>query len=306
MTSHAHASRRTFAALALIGVIILILAACAGAAAPAAAPVFGPATGTDGRTSSQNLSAGALAAPTSAPAPAVNGVPIDTQLIVRTGAITLVVKDVPAAVIAARNAIVALGGYVSGDTAQGGENPSAEVIYRIPVARFEDARAALKALALHVVSEQSQSSDVTGQAVDLAARLDNLRVTEAALQAIMAKAVKIADVLDVQTQLTDVRGQIEELTAQQTLLTNQAALSTLTVDFGIDVPATTATSAGWNPGQIVDQASATLLGLGQNLAGAAIVFVIVGLPVLIGLGILALLLGGIWRLVRRLRRRPVA
>jgi hypothetical protein len=300
MTSRLNLKSRYAAAL---GVLILTLAACAAAAtAPAANPVFGPATDNTGKS----FSGGGVAAPASAPAPAAAQSNLtDTQLIVRTGTMTLIVKDVPAAVTAARAAIVALGGYVSGDSAQGGDSPSAEGVYRIPVARFEDAKAAMRALAIRVVAEQSSSSDVTSQVVDLGARLDNLAVTEKALQAIMDKAVKIQDVLDVQTQLTDVRSQIEQLTAQKTLLANQAALSTLTVDFGLDVPATTVTSQGWNPGQIIDGATATLLGIGQGLAGASIVFIIVGLPILLGLGILALLVLMVIRLARRMRRRPV-
>lgn len=288
---------------AVLAGLVLVLAACSGSAATPAAQQnlgFGAASETGGKDLS------GVAGPTGAPAPAQSVVPGDTTLIVRTGTMSLVVKDVPAAVTAARNAIVALGGYVSGDSAQGGDDPSAEVAYRVPVARFDDAQAAMRTLAVRVVNEHSDSSDVTGQVIDLAARLDNLRVTEKALQAIMNQAVKIQDVLDVQTQLTDVRGQIEELTAQETHLENQAAMSTLTVDFGVEVPVTTATSRNWDPGQVVDQATATLLSLGQGLASLGIVFVIVGLPVLLGLAVLAALISGLWRLTRRLRRRPAA
>src|SRR5665811_879405 len=66
-----------------------------------------------------------------------------------------------------------------------------------------------------VLGEQSQTEDVTTQIVDLSARITNLEATEAALQAIMLKATKIADVLAVQQQLTDTRGQIEQATADR-------------------------------------------------------------------------------------------
>ena len=50
---------------------------------------------------------------------------------------------------------------------------------------------------------------MTGQVVDLEARIRNLRASETALQGIAAKAIKISDVLEVQAQLTAVRGEIE-------------------------------------------------------------------------------------------------
>jgi len=86
----------------------------------------------------------------------------------------------------------------------------------------------------------------------------------------------------VQAQLTDVRGQIEELTAEQQTLQNQAALATLTVTFA-PPPAVAVTQVreGWDPASEIDQASATLVGLGQGLAGAGIWLLIVGLPVLL-------------------------
>ena len=52
---------------------------------------------------------------------------------------------------------------------------------------------------------QVQTQAVTGQVVDLGARITNLRATEAALQAIMIQATKIPDVLEVQGKLTEVR-----------------------------------------------------------------------------------------------------
>ena len=45
----------------------------------------------------------------------------------------------------------------------------------------------------------------------------------------MAKATKIPDILEVQAQLTGVREEIEQLTAQKKSLEEQAALATLTV-----------------------------------------------------------------------------
>src|SRR5437868_7110181 len=69
----------------------------------------------------------------------------------------------------------------------------AQVTYRIPATRWDEALVDLRAIGIKVLSEQTQSQDVTGQVVDLGARITNLQATEAALQAIMARADKISD-----------------------------------------------------------------------------------------------------------------
>src|SRR5947199_24090 len=95
------------------------------------------------------------------------------------------------------------------------------------------APAALRGLADKVLTERSSTEDVTGQVVDLGARIKNLEATERALQAIMDRATEIKDVLSVQAELTKVRGQIEEMTAEKGHLVEQAAMSTLTVTFSL-------------------------------------------------------------------------
>jgi hypothetical protein len=84
--------------------------------------------------------------------------------------------------------------------------------------------------------------------IDLGARITNLRATEAALQKIMEQATKIPDVLDVQSKLTEVRGEIERLVAQKLHLEDQAAYGTLVVTFVLPVqPVVEEVKAGWDP-----------------------------------------------------------
>ena len=222
-------------------------------------------------------------------------------LIVRTGQLDLQVADLEAAIRDAESAVTAVGGYVAGSQRSGdADKASASVMFRIPAARWTETLDALRKLGTKVLAEQTSSQEVTAQVVDLGARLANLRVTEAALQGIMDKATKIPDVLAVQEQLTGVRQQIEELTAQQQTLQNQAALGTLTVSF-TPPPAVAVTQVreGWDPAREIDQAAAALVGLGQGLAGAGIWLLIVGVPVFLAVGLLTLIA---LVMVRRIRR----
>jgi hypothetical protein len=229
--------------------------------------------------------------------------PARDVLIVRTGQLNLEVGALDEALAAAEKAIAAAGGYVAASQRQGDDDRAgATVTYRIPADRWESTLAALRKVGTKVLSEQTASEEVTSQVVDLGARLANLRTTEAALQAIMAKATKIPDVLEVQAQLTGVRQEIEQLTAQRQSLEERAALATLTVGFSLPpVVAVTQVREGWDPGAEVDRAAATLVGLGQGLASAAIWVAIVLLPLAL---LLAIGIGIAWLVARRVRPRP--
>ncbi len=222
----------------------------------------------------------------------------DQALIVETGSIQLEVRSLDVSLLKARAAIEALGGYVSAsDQSNRGEQQIAVVTYRVPAAHWNAALDGLRPLATRVVAEKTQAVEVTGQVLDLGARIDNLRVTERALQAIMARATKISDVLDVQAQLTSVQGQIEQLSAQKAHLEQQAALGTLTVTFAVPVVAVAAATAGWNPGRQLDSATAQLVEIAQLLASVAIWLGVVALPLVL---LLLLILGPLALFMRRL------
>lgn len=294
--------------LVLLGLTV-ILAAC-GSGAGALPDVGGPVGDTSG---------GFQGAPSAAPAEAPEGAPVpgegrdpnqvgarDDAKIVRTGSLELEVSDVGQALRTARDTIVGMGGYVGGSTTSNvDDQPMAEVTYRIPVDRWEDALDALKnlnGLTTKVAQERTQAVEVTGHVVDLQARIRNLRASETALQRIAANATRISDVLEVEGRLSDVRGQIEQLTAQLQLLEDQASYATLTVLFSTPIVAVEVAGNEWQPAETVDEAAASLISMLQGLATAGIWFVIVWVPILLFLVVVAV--AGIW-LARRLGlRRP--
>ena len=284
----------------------LVVGACAGGASSASSAPGDVGMGLSDGGGHAGAPA-ASAAPSAAAAPGRVGA-VDDARIVRTGTMELEVSDVPRALTAARDAIRGLGGYVgASETTNDGDQPRATITYRIPVDRWEEALQLLRGLGgltTKVVAERTEAVEVTGQIVDLEARIRNLRASETALQAIAAKAVRISDVLEVQAQLTAVRGQIEQLTAQLTELGNRADLATLTVNFGMPIVAVEVAQKGWEPTVVVDEATASLVSILQALATAGIWFAIVWLPILLVLGVMAAITAFV---VRRLGfgRRPV-
>jgi hypothetical protein len=225
----------------------------------------------------------------------------DTTQIVKTGQMTLEVNNLDSALNQAQNAIAGMGGFVDQSNRSGtGDEAVASITFRFPVAKWDAALPALRKIGDKVLNEQTGSTDVTSQVIDLNARIDNLKMTEAALQAIMARATAIPDVIAVETQLSDTQGQIEQLTAQRDHLANLAAMSTLTVSFQMpSKTVTTLATQDWTLGSQVDEAAAALVRIGQGLATIVVWVAIVVLP----LGLAVLILLGIAKLTRRVTGR---
>jgi uncharacterized protein DUF4349 len=272
-----------------IAITAIVLAACgSSAAAPfggAGGASAAPAAGQGGRSGTDAGApvpvAGGVVDGSGAQQPKPQDAAPDPNLIVRTGTMTVEVAAMDAALLRARTAIAGLGGYISAsDQANDGDRTLASVTYRFPSARWEDAQAAIREVATKLLSAKTGSAEITGQVLDLGARIANLRATEQALQAIMAKATKISDILEVQNQLSGVQGQIEQLSTQEARLRDQASLATLTVLF--QTPATAVVkevSKGWDFGTELDKAAGQLLSVGQVIATVGVWLVVVGLPV---------------------------
>jgi hypothetical protein len=286
--------------VAVVALLALLVAACSGAAAPILSnvgnAVGGDTTAPQPATGEAGGGTGGEAGPStdgsngSGGSKSIGGqpqtAPVDEAKIVRTGTLDLQVADLDPALARAHDAVVAVGGYVgqSRET-NDGDRSTATVTYRVPADRWDDARTALRGLASKVVGEQTNAVEVTGQLIDLAARIDNLRASEKALQGILEKATKVQDILDVEARLSDVRGQSEQLDAQRAHLADQAALGTLTVTFRLPVVATAEAQKQWSPADEIDKATASLVNLLQTAAAAGIWLVIVWLPALVFLGI---------------------
>jgi hypothetical protein len=302
---------RPILVILVLGAIVssIALAACAGSAS---APLS--------RTSSEAGSGTTdLAAP---PMPEQAGGPVDANaaatagpftapgsdtsaatgpMIVRTGSLDLQVSDVDRAVSDATRVVTGAGGYVAGsERSFNGDQPFAMLTLRIPADKWDATLTDLRALSLKVLGEKTSADEVTAQVVDMDARLKNLHATETQLLGVMQQAVKIPDILAVQAELTTVQGEIEQLQAARNNLADQAAQGTLAVSFGLaPAPVTTVTNA-WDPGSVVAEATAALVGMGQGVASTAIWLVIVGLPILLtGLFVLVPLLFVVRRLARR-------
>jgi Domain of unknown function (DUF4349) len=177
--------------------------------------------------------------PTTAP-PLPSGAVGQSAKIEQTGSLAL---TVPRGKLSATvNELTALagayGGFVANSQAQTGAasgGASGSVTLQVPVQSF--ATVVTRAKALGAVSDlTTKATDVTGQYVDLQARITALQDSRQQYLDILAKATTVGDILSVQEQINGIQSQIEQLQGQLQLLTSQTTYSTLTVTVNEHTP----------------------------------------------------------------------
>jgi PKD repeat protein len=153
------------------------------------------------------------------------------RMVVRTGNIQLVVKDIATTLdnivkIAADN-----GGYVvTSQKWKDSQRDYGSISIRVLTENYDKTVSVLRSLAISVTSETTSSQDVTQEYTDLNSQLTNLQATEAQLLKIMETATKVEDVLAVQSQLTTVRGNIEQIKGRMLYLERTSSTSLIDIN----------------------------------------------------------------------------
>ncbi len=188
----------------------------------------------DEKGSVEMASVDALPAP---PPPPPKSAPDDRKMI-RNGAMDLIVKSPRDTSEKIRHLAQQFGGFLVSSETSGGEDAStASLIIRVPAARFEDARAEIRKLGLHVESEKLEAQDVTRQYVDQSARLRNLHAQEMQYLGILRQAKTVKDTLEVSDKLNEVRGEIEQQQAEFDALSKQVETVALTISLRAEAEA---------------------------------------------------------------------
>lgn len=152
-------------------------------------------------------------------------------MIERTAALSLTVQDFGKARTHLDEILAQHRGYL-GDLQVSTPSDQGRVLkgtLRVPTGQLDSTLTELKTLG-RVESESQSGQEVTAQYVDLQARLANSRNTEQRLtQVLQQRTGKLSDVLEVETEIARVRGEIESMEAERKNMASQVAFATLNV-----------------------------------------------------------------------------
>ena len=179
--------------------------------------------------------------------------PANGPMIIRTARLSLITKEFDKARANLEAILKRHRGFI-GELNAGGSSGSGRTItatLRVPADQLDATMVEVKALG-RVESESQGGQDVTSQYVDLQARLANSRNTEERLTDLLRNRTgKLSDVLQVEQELSRVRGEIEEMEAERKTMANQVSYATLnatiTEDYKAElqvVPPSTSTRLG--------------------------------------------------------------
>lgn len=231
------------------------------------------------------------------------------RIILRDASLAIVVESTTTTIDAISRMADEMGGWVvSADSStssysQDRQVTNGTVSVRVPAAQLDSALGNIREMALEVERESVTGRDVTDEYVDLSSRLGNLEATEEQLAEIMDTAFSVEDVLNVQRELTQVRGQIETIEGRLRYFDEASAYSSISVTVTEQLPQIgNVQVAGWNPLNTAADAFGALVVAGQWAVDSAITLVILGLPTLAILAALVWVLRRAWRAVRGGRR----
>jgi PKD repeat protein len=245
----------------IVGLLMVVLlvgtVACAKSAESYPAPSPAPAPGSTIAIPApappvivKEMPAPVINIPAPAPAPSISSSGVADQswtgqrLIIRTANIDLVVVDVTAAMGQIEQLAGTYDGFiVYSNSWQDKDRLMGNIAIRVTSGNFDNAISALHALAVEVKSESTSGQDVTEEYVDLSAKLRNLEASEAQLLELMKQAGKVEEILAVQRELVNTRGEIEQTKGRMQYLEQSSSMSLiqvtleqskLSVDFNAD------------------------------------------------------------------------
>lgn len=209
-----------------------------------------------------------------------------TRLVIKTGELNIVVKNVVESAKKIIQYAQKRGGWVIQSNIQEIEElPIATVVVRVPVEDFDEAITYIRGLATKVNYEKSEGQDVTEEYVDLESRLRNLEATEKQFLEIMKRATKIEDILRVQSEISRIRGEIEQTKGRMLFLERSAKMATITVNLALSeelLPIPPAEQ--WRPGYIAKRAWKSVVTFWKNVSYAAVtffVYAVIWLPIVL-------------------------
>lgn len=294
---------------ALVVPALLLVAACgashdsmtaASDAAPpardaAAAPEIAPEGAAGGKAVADDAAGDVLLAPTGARADTPRN-PTQTKSVISRGQVSLESEDLDKARFELKKLLDTWGGSITNEESSAddeGRTDLQQLELRVPSRLFGTAMDEISKLG-KLVERSRTSEDVTTQVIDIDARVRSQKVSLARIEALMARAETLSQVISIESQLSRRQAELDSLEQQQKYLADQTAESTINVY--LSVPDTEATEE--------DDANGFIAGLedGWDAFRSATTGLLQGLGAVLPFGVALALLGVPVALAWRRRR----
>lgn len=236
------------------------------------------------------------------------------RLIIKNADVRLLVSDTDIAVDRVTQVIDDADGYIISSRVWYQEwGPDsykyATITIGVPVDQFERVLLRLRDIAVTVLDERASGEDVTDEFVDLESQLRNLEATRDRIMTFLEQARTVEEALQVNSELSAIESQIEEIQGRMNYLQDRAAFSTITINLEPELPeiiptptptptmtptaTPTATPVPWQASNTFNAARHTLGEAYKAIAEVVIWLFVVLLPI-IGPPLLVLYLAWRW------------
>lgn len=151
------------------------------------------------------------------------------QKLIRTKHITAQTKAFDENVESLEQRVEKLGGYVEYSSIDGGAQQSgryADYTLRIPAEKLDEFSAGLST-AMNIVQETEQAEDVTLDYVDVESHIEALETEKESLMKLLEQADSVESILAIQSQLTQVRYELESYTSRRRVYDNRIDYATV-------------------------------------------------------------------------------
>ena len=152
------------------------------------------------------------------------------QKIIRTVTLSIVVPDVEKTVNEIEAMLKNVNGYIQdANLWQSNNNLQGHLTLRVPSSKVDGFIPQLESLG-RVERKNVSGQDVTEEYYDVEARKNNLKKQEERYLELLGKANTVKEMLEIESQLARVRGEIESMEARLKVLDNRVDLATITIE----------------------------------------------------------------------------
>jgi hypothetical protein len=175
--------------------------------------------------------------------------------LIRNGTLEFQTKEVKKTKSEIEKICKELNAYISSESENNyGERLQYNQLIRVPANQFDVLVARLEPLALKIENKNISTEDVTEQFIDVEARLKTKKELETRYREILKQAKTVEEIISIESQIANVRSEIESMEGRLNFLKNQVAFSTLNVtyyetigtDFGFASKFVQSLKGGWD------------------------------------------------------------